>query len=162
MSSSIGDAHAAHSVESFTTDRNASTDVGVEPAAASLDGHVIGAQYAVAAEEHFDRLGESEDPTEEWDVMALKGIRLASAVPMFVERTDGLRRVVGESDEPRDFCSALAARLDDLACAVRPAREDRKRLPRPSQPEVPWGNASRDKPKRLERVRPVGARQRRL
>ncbi len=86
----------------------------------------------------------------------LSDVRLACAVPVLVERANGLSRFVREAEHPRDVGAALAACDHDFARAFGSARQHAEQLPDASQPEVSGRDVSGDEAKRLERVRPVG------
>src|SRR5215203_5841287 len=61
--------------------------------------------------EDLDRLGQAEDAGEQRDLLALHATWLATAVPVLVERADGVRRRLAQPCQQRDLRAALAARL---------------------------------------------------
>ena len=88
---------------------------GIEPAAAALDRHPVGAAGAHRAREHLDGLREAQDPPEQRDLLAAQAERVAVAVPVLVERLDRQRGRLGQLEHAGDLAAALAARADHLA-----------------------------------------------
>ncbi len=131
----------------------------IEPGALPRSRHVVGGLHAIGADEDFDGLGEAEDAGEERDLLALEGVRLTGAVPVLVEGTNGLNRLVLKSQSPGDVRTTLAAREDDVARARGSSRQHSEQLPRACEPELTGRNVAGDEAKGLDRARPVGGLQ---
>ena len=68
--------------------------------------------------------------------LAAMAVRLALAVPVFVEGPNGLDGVLRETQQARDVGAAFAPRSDHFACALRSSRQHGQRLPDAAQPEL--------------------------
>jgi hypothetical protein len=87
----------------------------IEPVAAALDRHPVGAARAHRAHEHLDGLRQAQDPAQQRDLLAAQPERVPVAVPVLVERADRLLRGLGQLEHARDLGAALAAHAERLA-----------------------------------------------
>jgi hypothetical protein len=87
----------------------------VEPGAAPGAHRAHGAGHAVRRVERLGRLGEQRDLGEARDRVAAQPLGVAAAVPVLVERADGVGRGVGEADAAGDLGAAVAAHGDERA-----------------------------------------------
>jgi len=67
--------------------------------------------------ERVDGLRQQRQAREQRDLLAGQALRLAAAVPVLVERLDGVGDVVGKAQPAGDLRTARAALLGQLAVA---------------------------------------------
>ena len=84
---------------------------GIEPPPASPSGHRPRRARPARGVEDLHRLGETEDPSEQRDLLSSQPMRLASAVPVLVERADRLGGFDLESEHECDLRATVAPGL---------------------------------------------------